>query len=185
MWWGPASKPIWTRWMHSIAMASRWLRRCWAEKTAFSSENFQLHNPQCHASSDQCHAFITPVFVFVYHKFLWPLGCWSKGKAIIHKLFINRIIVTPTATLCNYIFAGWQFFVPFDLQLYSTFDDDLQSIWFYSMVMLITTFAKVAYYPREGNALSSRGETILLARINLSLREGKVFSSRREKYLYG
>ena len=28
-------------------------------------------------------------------------------------------------------FAGWQFFVAFDLQLYSAFSDDLQSICLY------------------------------------------------------
>ena len=60
------------------------------------------------------------------------------------------MIVPLTTPYAITFFAGWQFFVPFDLQLYSTFDDDLQSIWFYSMVMLITTFAKVVYYPREG-----------------------------------
>ena len=45
----------------------------------------------------------------------------------------------------------------FLLQLYSAFDDDLQGICSYSMVMLFTTFAEVAYYPREGSALSSQG----------------------------
>ena len=48
-------------------------------------------------------------------------------------------------------------FIVFYLQLYSAFGDDLQRIGPYSIVMLITTFAKVVYYPREGSILSSQG----------------------------
>ncbi len=50
-------------------------------------------------------------------------------------------MIAPLLPLCNYIFAGWQFFVAFDLQLYSVFDDDLQGICSCSMAMLITTLA--------------------------------------------
>ena len=77
-------------------------------------------------------------------------------------LSINRMS-TPYYPLCNYIFAGWQFFVAFNLQLYSAFDDDLQSIWFYSMVMLITVFAKTSHSLRGDKLFSPRWQGILFA----------------------
>ena len=59
------------------------------------------------------------------------------------------MIVPLTTPYAITFLPGGSFFVPFDLQLYSTFDDDLQSIWFYSMVALHIIFARINYSPRE------------------------------------
>ena len=52
----------------------------------------------------------------------------------------------------------------FLLQLYSAFDDDLQGICSYSMVMLFTTFARIILSPREDKVFSSRREKFLPAK---------------------
>jgi len=66
------------------------------------------------------------------------------------------IIRVHTASYAITFLSGGSFFVAFDLQLYSVFDDDLQGICLYSMVALHITFARINYSPREGKVFSSR-----------------------------
>ena len=72
------------------------------------------------------------------------------------ELTLNRMIVALLPPYAITFLPGGSFFVAFDLQLYSVFDDDLQGICSCSMAMLTTTLAKINYSPREDKSFSSR-----------------------------